>query len=81
MQAQLDLPVPTITDDVCLSDVPDGVPNWLTRSESRLAKKVIDHGPSAIPIWQRHNALGAVDRLISRGFLGITAFTPQMPPM
>ena len=78
MQAQLDLPVPTISDGRFVFPImPDGVPNWLTRSESRLAKKALAIGPSAIPdLAATQLALGAVDRLISRGLLGLVAFTP-----
>ena len=78
MQAQLDLPVPTITDGRFVFPImPDGLPNWLTRSESRLAEKALDRGPSAIPdLAATQLALGAVDRLISRGLLGLAAFTP-----
>ena len=78
MQAQLDLPVPTITDGRFVFPImPDGVPNWLTRSEARLAKKTLDKGLSAIPdLAATQLALGAVDRLIGRGLLGLAAFTP-----
>ena len=78
MQAQLELPVPTITDGRFIFPImPDGVPNWLTRSESRLAEKAQDRGPSAITdLAATQLALGAVDRLISRGLLGLAAFTP-----
>ncbi len=78
MQAQLDLPVPTITDGRFVFPImPDGVPNWLTRSEARLAERALESGPSAIPdLAATQLALGAVDRLISRGLLGLAAFTP-----
>ena len=78
MQAQLDLPVPTITDGrFVFSIMPSGIPNWLTRSEARLAKKALTNGPSAISdLAATQLALGAVDRLISRGLLGLAAFTP-----
>ena len=37
------MPVPTITDGKFVFPImPDGVPNWLTRSESRLAEKALD---------------------------------------
>ena len=78
MQAQLDLPVPTITDGRFVFPImPDGVPNWLTRSEAKLAKKALSVGPSAITdLAATQLALGALDRLISRGLLGLSAFTP-----
>jgi len=78
MQDQLDLPVPTATDGRFVFPImPDGVPGWLTRSEARLAEKAIAAGPSAIPeLAATQLALGAIDRLISRGLLGLAAFTP-----
>ena len=78
MQAQLDLPVPTITDGRFVFPImPDGVPNWLTRSESRLAERALESGPSAVSdLAATQLALGAVDRLISRGLLGLATFTP-----
>ena len=78
MQAQLDLPVPTITDGRFVFPImPDGVPDWLTRSESRLAEKALCSGPSAVSdLAATQLALGAVDRLIGRGLLGLATFTP-----
>ena len=78
MQAQLDLPVPSPTDGRFVFPImPDGVPRWLTRSEARLAERAIDAGPTAIAdLAATQLALGAADRLISRGLLGLAAFTP-----
>ncbi len=78
MQAQLDLPVPTATDGRFVFPImPDGVPDWLTRSESRLAEKAIKCKISSIPdLAVTQLALGAINRLISRGLLGLSAFTP-----
>mgnify|MGYP001471805531 FL=1 len=78
MQAQLDLPVPSPTDGrFVFPIIPDGVPGWLTRSEARLAERAIDAGPTAIAdLAATQLALGAADRLISRGLLGLAAFTP-----
>ncbi|MGB2006181.1 MAG: hydantoinase/oxoprolinase N-terminal domain-containing protein [Candidatus Puniceispirillaceae bacterium] len=78
MQAQLDLPVPSPTDGRFVFPImPDGVPGWLTRSEARLAERAIDAGPTAIAdLAATQLALGAADRLISRGLLGLAAFTP-----
>ena len=57
--------------------MPDGVPNWLTRSEARLAEKAIATGLSSVAdIAGTQLALGAVDRLIGRGLLTLAAFTP-----
>lgn len=78
MQAQLKLPVPSTTDGRFVFPImPDGVPIWLTRSEARLAEKAIRNGPSTITdLAATQLALGAIDRLISHGLLGLAAFTP-----
>ena len=60
--------------------MPDGAPQWLTRSEIRLAEKAIACGPVQIAdIATTQLALGAVDRLISRGLLGFAASHLPMP--
>ena len=57
--------------------MPDGVPQWLTQSEIRLAEKAIAWGPVQIAdIAATQLALRAVDRLISRSLLGFCCFTP-----
>ena len=78
MEEQLGLAVPMQTDARFVFPVmPDEVPGWLTRSETRLAQKAIEMGPTPIAeIAATQLALGAVDRLISRGLLGLAAFTP-----
>ncbi len=78
MEEQLQLVVPMQTDArFVFSLMPDGVPSWLTRSETRLAQKAIQMGPTPIAeVAATQLALGAVDRLISRGLLGLAAFTP-----
>lgn len=78
LDAQLALAVPMQTDARFVFPIlPDGVPFWLTRSEKRLAEKCIETGPvSVAEIAATQLALGAVDRLISRGLLGLSAFTP-----
>ena len=78
MEEQLGLAVPMQTDARFVFPVmPDGVPGWLTRSETRLAQMAIEMGPTPIAeIAATQLALGAVDRLISRGLLGLAAFTP-----
>ena len=78
MQAQLNLPVPSPTDGRFVFPImPDGVPGWLTKYEARLAKRAINAGPTAIAdLAATQLALGAADRLISRGLLGLAAFTP-----
>ena len=78
LKAQLALAIPMVTDARFVFPImPDGVPQWLTRSEIRLAKKAIASGPVQISeIATTQVALGAVDRLISRGLLGLCSFTP-----
>ncbi|MEX0503491.1 hydantoinase/oxoprolinase N-terminal domain-containing protein [Alphaproteobacteria bacterium LSUCC0719] len=78
LAAQLDVSVPMATDGrFVIPLMPHGVPNWLTRSEARLAAKALETGPVSIAdIAGTQLALGAVDRLIARGLLTLAAFTP-----
>ena len=78
LEKQLALAVPMPTDARFVFPImPDGAPNWLTRSETRLAERAIECGPTSVAeIAATQLALGAVDRLISRGLLGLAAFTP-----
>ena len=78
LAAQLDVAVPMATDGrFVMPLMPDGVPNWLTRSEARLAERALETGPVGIAdIAGTQLALGAVDRLIARGLLTLAAFTP-----
>lgn len=78
MDEQLGLAVAMQTDARFVFPVmPDGVPSWLTRSETRLAEKALSLGIMPVAeIAATQLALGAVDRLISRGLLGLAAFTP-----
>ena len=78
LKAQLALAIPMVTDARFVFPImPDGVPQWLTRSEIRLAEKAIACGPVQIAdIAATQLALGAVDRLISLGLLGLCSFTP-----
>ena len=78
LKAQLALATPLVTDARFVFPImPNGVPQWLTRSEIRLAKKAIACGPVQIAdLASTQLALGAVDRLISRGLLGLCSFTP-----
>ena len=75
---QLTVAVPMATDArFVMPLMPNGVPAWLTRSESRLAAKAIEMGPSSLAeIAGTQLALGAVDRLIGRGLLTLATFTP-----
>ncbi len=55
----------------------NGIPSWLTRSEARLAEKALQHPAIALAeLATTQVALGAVDRLIRRGLLMISCFTP-----
>ena len=78
LAAQLDIAVPMATDGrFVLPLMPNGVPGWLTRSEAKLAAAALEAGPVAIAeIAGTQLALGAVDRLVSRGLLTLAAFTP-----
>ena len=78
LATQLSLAVPMATDARFVFPIfPNGIPQWLTRSEIRLAKKAIASGPSPIAeLAATQLALGAVDRLINRGLLGFCTFTP-----
>ena len=78
LEAQLAIAIPMKTDARFVFPImPDGVPQWLTRSEIRLAEKAISCGTVQIAdIAATQLALGAVDRLISRGLLGLCSFTP-----
>ena len=78
LAAQLDIAVPMATDGrFVVPLMPHGVPNWLTRSEARLATKALETGPVSIAdIAGTQLALGAIDRLIARGLLTLAAFTP-----
>ena len=78
LATQLDITVPMATDGrFVMPLMTNGVPNWLTRSEARLAEKALEIGPVSIAdIAGTQLALGAVDRLIARGLLALAAFTP-----
>lgn len=52
-------------------------PSWLTRSEARMAIACRDSGLKPVAdLAETRLALGAIDRLVSRGLLAISAFTP-----
>ncbi len=78
LSAQLEVAVPMATDGrFVMPLMPHGVPAWLTRSEARLAEKMLETGPVSIAdIAGTQLALGAVDRLIARGLLTLATFTP-----
>jgi len=78
LEAQLQNPVPQATDArFIMPMMPDGIPDWLSKSEARFAEVIIAAGTSALgDIATSQVALGAVDRLISRGLIALCAFTP-----
>ena len=78
LEAQLQNPVPQATDGrFIMPMMPDGIPDWLSKSEARFAEVIIAAGTSALgDIATSQVALGAVDRLISRGLIALSAFTP-----
>ena len=78
LDEQLLNPVPSATDARFVVPLFEGEPPaWLTRSESRMAVICRDKGPQPIAeLAETRLALGAIDRLVSRGLLAISAFTP-----
>ncbi len=78
LEAQLQNPVPQATDGrFIMPMMPHGIPDWLTKSEARFAESILEAGTSALAdIASSQVALGAVDRLISRGLVALSAFTP-----
>ena len=55
----------------------EGVPDWLTRSETKLLHQLIEAGVSALAnIATTQVALGAMDRLIASGLVMLSCFTP-----
>ena len=54
-----------------------GVPGWLTRSESKLLYQLIETGVAPLADFATTQvALGAVDKLITRGLVMLSCFTP-----
>ena len=57
--------------------MPDGVPEWLNRSEAKLARQVLEKAPTPLAeLATTQVALGAVDRLVRRGLLIFSCFSP-----
>ena len=55
----------------------EAVPKWLTRSETKLLHQLIEMGVAPLAdIATTQVALGAVDRLITRGLMMLSCFTP-----
>ena len=79
LKQQLDAPIAQATDARFAVPVfPDNiVPSWLSRSETKLAELSIERGPAPIAeLAATQVALGAVDRLIRRGLIALSSFTP-----
>ena len=78
LEIHLQNPVATAQDGrfvVPLFD--DEPPQWLTRSEANMARQCRDSGVSPVAdLAQTRLALSAIDRLVARGLLAISAFTP-----
>ena len=55
----------------------EALPKWLTRSETKLLYQLLEVGVAALAdIGTTQVALGAVDRLITRGLVMLSCFTP-----
>lgn len=78
LDAQLMNPVPSATDARFVVPLFEGEPpTWLTRSEQKMAIICRDQGAKPIAdLAETRLALGAIDRLVGRGLLAISAFTP-----
>ena len=62
--------------------MPDGVPEWLNRSEAKLARQVLEKTPTPLAeLATTQVALGAVDRLVRRGLLIFSCFSPTDAPI
>lgn len=75
---QLDNPIASATDARFVVPVfSDKPPEWLTRSEYRMAIQCRDAGVTAISeLAETRLAMGAIDRLVSHGLVLISTFTP-----
>ena len=78
LDTQLLNPVASETDARFVLPLFEGEPpTWLTRSETRMAITCRDQGLKPISeLAETRLALGAIDRLVSRGLIAISAFTP-----
>jgi len=78
MQDQLKQPIAQNSDGhFIIPMMADEPPDWLSRSEMALARKALDHKVIALDeLASTQVALGAVNRLIRRGLLMMSAFTP-----
>ena len=78
LDEQLLNPVPSNTDARFVVPLLSGdIPSWLTRSEQKMAAMCLEKGISPIAdLAETQLALGAIDRLVSRGLVMMAAFTP-----
>ena len=78
LESQILNPVASYTDAQFVLPLFEGEPpTWLTRSETRMAIICRDQGLKPIAeLAETRLALGAIDRLVSRGLIAISAFTP-----
>lgn len=78
MENQLQSPVPQATDGrFIMPMMPDGIPDWLSKAEKKFAEAILETGTAALAdVATSQVALGAVDRLISRGLVALSCFTP-----
>ena len=78
LDTQLLNPVASETDARFVLPLFEGdPPTWLTRSETRMALTCRDQKLKPIAeLAETRLALGAIDRLVSRGLIAISAFTP-----
>ena len=78
LDVQLAAPVAQASDArFLIAMMPEGVPDWLSRSEKTLAAKMLEIGRAPLAdIAPTQVLLGAADRLIARGLVMLSAFTP-----
>ena len=78
LEEQFQNPIPQATDGRFVMPVmPNGIPDWLSKSEARFAEVILETGTAPLAaVATSQVALGAVDRLIGRGLVALSAFTP-----
>ncbi len=78
MQGQMAAPLPSHTDGRFVMPVFEGTPpSWLTRSEEKMALRCLELGLYPLAdLAETRLALGAIDRLVSRSLLVLSAYTP-----
>lgn len=78
LEQQLAQPIALPSDGKFIVPVmPNGVPEWLSRSEKKLAETVLNAPVSALAeLATTQVALGAIDRLIAKGLVMQSSFTP-----